>query len=300
MARQFETMILPVILGPTCIGKTSLALEIAHETGCDILSIDSRQVFKELDIGTGKYKGSEKVIKGAGFWEVAGVKIWGYDLFFPNEELNVLKYCEFARQVITKYQEDNKKLIATCGTGFYLDFLAGRIEFNQIDEVRKKDLHNKSNQELSEILSKYETNPQIDSNNNLRVITRILSHESPSKKQRFLIPGLEFKIFYLTEDRVKLYQNSDKFTQDILQNGVIQEYQTAFKGFGECKSLNGLIYKDIFEYLFGKLSLIDLEVKIKFSLHAYIRRQQTYFKKMKIDFSSFSREEVAYKIKEIL
>jgi tRNA dimethylallyltransferase len=293
-------MIIPVILGPTCIGKTSLALEIAQEIGADVLSIDSRQVFKNLDIVTGKYKDNLEVKKDNGYWEVLGVKIWGYDIFEPNEELNVLKYCEFAKQVIEKYRDSNRKLIATCGTGFYLDFLTGKIEFNEIDEARKSELHLKTNLELREILKNLNFTGEIDLNNNFRIITKILNLESGNLKEKFEISQVEFKLFYLNGARDILYSNSDKFTETILQNGAIEEFKINFEKYGSCKSLNGLIYKDISEYLEKKLSFEALLSKIKFSLHAYIRRQQTYFKKMTIEFSSFDRKDIAVKIKEIL
>lgn len=294
-------MIIPVILGPTCIGKTSLALEIAKEKGADILSIDSRQVFKHLDIVTGKYKDDLQVKKFEGYWEVGGVRIWGYDIFEPNEELNVLKFCEFAKKVIEEYKDGNKKLIATCGTGFYLDFLSGKIEFSDIDEKRKSELQTKNNLELREILNNLKFNGEVDLNNNLRIITKILDLESGNKKFRFDVGNtVSFKIFYLNSDRKALYANSDQFAEDIIKKGAIDEFRINFEKYGDCKSLNGLIYKEISNYLKGIFNELDMHSKIKFSLHAYIRRQQTYFNKMEIFFSSTDRKDIAVKIKEIL
>jgi len=279
-------MIIPVILGPTCIGKTSLALEIAKEKGADILSIDSRQVFKHLDIVTGKYKDDLQVKKFEGYWEVDGVRIWGYDIFEPNEELNVLKFCEFAKKVIEEYKDGNKKLIATCGTGFYLDFLSGKIGFSDIDEKRKSEL---------------QFNGEVDLNNNLRIITKILDLESGNKKFRFDVGNtVSFKIFYLNSDRKALYANSDQFAEEIIKKGAIDEFRINFEKYGDCKSLNGLIYKEISNYLKGIFNELGMNSKIKFSLHAYIRRQQTYFNKMEIFFSSTDRKDIAVKIKEIL
>jgi len=293
-------MIIPVILGPTCIGKTSLALEIAQEIGADILSIDSRQVFKNLDIATGKYKDDLEVRKFDGYWEVGGVRIWGYDIFEPNEDLNVLKFCEFAKKVIKKYRDSNKKLIATCGTGFYLDFLSGKIEYSEINEVRKKELHEKENSELQSILRELRFTGPIDLKNNLRLITKILDLENINPKKRFELKDVVFSIFYLNSERETLYKNADKFSDEILIKGVILEYQENFKKFGECKSLMGLIYRDIEEFLAGRILYEEMKSQIKFSLHAYIRRQQTYFKKMKIDYFSFDKKDIAVKIKDML
>jgi tRNA dimethylallyltransferase len=293
-------MILPVILGPTCIGKTSLALEIAKEKGCDILSIDSRQVFKHLDIGTGKYKGQSNPIKNFGYWEVDGVKIWGYDFLLPNEELNVFEFCNFAREVILKYKKDGKKLILTCGTGFYLDFLIGKISYQDINQKRKQELNLKNLNELKEILKEINPNVGVDWENKVRLITKILSLESDSISKKFFIEGVSFELFYLNASRQVLYENSDLFVEDILIKGVLDEYQHVLKGFGESRALNGLIYKEIKEFLSGKILFDSLKSQIKFSLHSYIRRQQTYFKKMHISYSSEDRKDIAEKIKKLL
>lgn len=294
-------MKLPVILGPTCIGKTSLALEIAKSLNADILSIDSRQVFKGLDIGTGKFKGNQKVDKYDNYWEIEGVRVWGYDLLLPGEELNVLKFCKYAQKIIEDCRGRGKKLIATCGTGFYLDFLSGEIFYNDIDEKRKEELHKKSLQELNDLVLKYNIGSDLDLQNKLRVITKILSFESKSvQKHNFKINDLEFYNFYLTGPREQLYKNADLFTKEILNQGVIEEFTENKKIYGETRSLDGLIYKDIAEFIEGKILFNEMESRIKFSLHAYIRRQETYFKKMKVYFKSENKEEIAYKIREIL
>lgn len=290
-------MKIPVIVGPTCIGKTSLALEIAKQVKADILSIDSRQVFKNLDIGTGKYKGNLEVKKGEKYWEVEGVKIWGYDLFLPNEDLNVLKYCEFAREVISNYQKEGKKLIATCGTGFYLDFLSGNIEYNEIDEERKSFLHNLSLPELQKLYSNYNLDSDIDNHNKLRLITKLLSLESGnSSKKKFELGSVNFINFYLSASREVLYSNADKFTEEIFNQNVIQEFEQNFNLYGDTRAINGLIYKDIKDFKEGRILFDKMKSQIKFSLHAYIRRQQTYFKKMKISYSSFDRKDITEKI----
>jgi tRNA dimethylallyltransferase len=294
-------MKIPVILGPTCIGKTSLAIEIAKQTNSDILSIDSRQVFKDLDIGTGKYKGDAEVIKKEGYWEISGIRIWGYDFIHPSEELNVLKYCEFAKKVIEDYKKNGKKILGTCGTGFYLDFLSGRIPFNNIDEVRKKELHKKSLLELLKIAQDLGIDLKFDIQNKLRVITKILSNEVSDNTQHiFKVDGVEFLIFELKDTRKNLYKNADIFVEEILIKGLVEEYKNNYSKYGSCRSLDGLIYKQVGEYLEGKILFDEMKSQIKFSLHAYIRRQETYFKKMQIYYSNFNRQEVAYKIKEIL
>lgn len=274
-------MKIPVILGPTCSGKTSLALEIAKELNWDTLSIDSRQVFKDLDIGTGKFKEESDVQKFEGYWEIGGVKIWGYDVYNLDYELNVLKYCEFCREVITRYVNNKKGLIITCGTGFYLDFLMGRVKYTDINLEKKQELDSKNLIELNEILAKLlpsEEIQKIDTKNKRRVITKILSLENKENYQTFLIKGVEFEIYYLNQSREILYKNADSFIDMIIKKGVVNEYNNLLEKFPLAKAWDGLIYSEI------KNFDTDLSQRMKFSIHAYIRRQQTYFKKMDLKY----------------
>lgn len=293
-------MILPVILGPTCTGKTSLALKIAKEVDADILSIDSRQVFKKLDIGTGKFKDKAEITKHEGFWEINGVKIYGYDFLEINEDLNVIKYCEFAKRIIEESKSQKRNLIITCGTGFYLDFLMGNISYNEINSDRKNFLNTLNLEDLQSIFRSFEIKPEIDEKNKVRLITAILSLENPdAPKKSFIIEGVEYKIFKIEETRENLFLNADNFAESILSEGVISEYEQLVAEYGAQKSLSGLIYSDIAEFVLGKINKQALLVKIKFSLHAYIRRQETYFKKIKSEISTSDRNLIAVKISNL-
>jgi len=293
-------MIIPVILGPTCIGKTSLALRIADEIKADILSIDSRQVYQELDIGTGKFKSNDEVKKYNGYWEINGIKIWGYDFLKLNEELNVLVYCNFAKKIIQEYQNQKKKLIITCGTGFYLNFLMGNIPFNEINQQRKEELNKKTLEELVEIFSVLDKKPEVDLKNKVRVITAILNLESNSTSQTFKLENVEFKIFRIDDSRENLYLEADKFVNDIVSKNVVLEYQDLHKKYGINRALTGLIYSEISEFVQNKITQEEMVNRMKFSLHAYIRRQLTYFNKMSVLISTKDRELIVTKIKELL
>lgn len=270
--------IIPVILGPTCVGKTDLALKIATETNAHIISIDSRQVFEDLDLGTGKIKSNSKILKSNYVWNVDGVKIFGYDVYRPNEELNVIKFSQFVRSILNEFSED--RFIITCGTGFYLNFLMGNIEFTEIDFIRKQQLESKSLEELQTIYSFFNDTSKIDLKNKVRIITRVLTLEDPQKlKERFKIEDISFEIYYLTENRSDLYNKSDKFIDDIFNKNVVGEYLNAVNKYGINRSLTGLIYKEIGNYLHQIISYDEMVWRCKFDMHAYIRRQETYFKK---------------------
>ena len=217
--------IIPVIIGPTCVGKTDLALKIATETNAHIISIDSRQVFEDLDLGTGKIKSNSKILKSNYVWNVDGVKIFGYNVYRPNEELNVIKYAQFIKSILSEFSDDN--FIVTCGTGFYLNFLMGNVEFTEIDIDRKKELESKSLLELQEIYSSHNDNSKIDSKNKVRLVTRILSLEDPYKnKDSFKIAGVNFEIYYLTESREYLYDKADRFIDDIIFSEILKTFNS--------------------------------------------------------------------------
>lgn len=274
-----KNRIVPVILGPTCVGKTDLAIKIAKETRASIISIDSRQVFEGLDIGTGKIKSNSNVSKAPFVWMVDGVKIFGYDVLKPNEEINVVKFCELIKNILEEFHTE--RFIITCGTGFYLNFLMGNIEYSKIDSERKEELNSLSIQELLNIYKNYKDEKELDTNNKLRIITRILSLENTSKKKKFKVKNTDFDVYYLTEEREILYDRADEFIDDIFFKNVVGEYLDTINLYGEVRALNGLIYSEIGNYLHQKITYEELIIKCKFDMHAYIRRQLTYFNKIK-------------------
>lgn len=281
--------IIPVILGPTCIGKTDLALRIAKETNSSILSIDSRQIFEGLDIGTGKIKSNATIIKKPFMWVVNDIKVFCYDVLKPNEDLNVIKYCEIVRNILEEFKDE--RIIITCGTGFYLNFLMGNLEYTEINKERKEELNHLSLNELLEIYKKLKDDKEIDLKNKVRLITRILSLENKdSKKKKFKIKNTRFEIFYLTYAREGLYSRADKFIDDIFSQNVVGEYLDVLNSYGEVKPLSGLIYSEIGNYLHQKITYDELITKCKFDMHAYIRRQETYFKKFKYKLKTNDRD----------
>jgi len=300
-------MNIPVIIGPTCSGKTTLALDICFKTGFDILSIDSRQVFKELDIGTGKFKDLANIKKDNGYWEIDGVKVWGYDIFELEDDLNVLKFLEFCKKVIYEYQKNEEGLVVTCGTGFYLDFLMGKISYSDIDLVRKKELESLNLKELQEIYLSHIKNPlvkvsnTIDVSNKRRIITSILSIESKTPLKSFELKGINFELFYLNPNRKSVYENSDLFVDNIISKGVVSEYINLSKIYPNSKAWDGLIYKQIREYLKpNSFNEELLKEKMKFSLHSYIRRQETYFKKMNYKYKEIDKQSIFNRITDYI
>lgn len=153
-----------VICGPTSTGKTSLAIKIAKKFNGEIVSADSRQVYKGMDIGTGKDipKGSAIEFTGSddwGFYTVEGVKVWGYDLAEPQEEFNVARYIKFANKIIHKIQKEGRLPILTGGTGLYIKGVVDGIPTATIPKNAKlrQNLETWSAQELYENLSQLDS-----------------------------------------------------------------------------------------------------------------------------------------------
>ncbi|PIW36961.1 MAG: hypothetical protein COW24_02610, partial [Candidatus Kerfeldbacteria bacterium CG15_BIG_FIL_POST_REV_8_21_14_020_45_12] len=121
-----------VLVGPTSSGKTMLALQLCRKTGGQIISADSRQVYKYADVGTGKAPINTKVeiIKGGDCWVVDGVKIWGYDLISPEKEFSVVDFYNFAREKIDVLIKAEIPTVLVGGTGFYIDVICGRIKID--------------------------------------------------------------------------------------------------------------------------------------------------------------------------
>jgi tRNA dimethylallyltransferase len=154
-----------VICGPTAVGKTSLALSLAKKFNGELVSADSRQVYKKLDIGTGKdlpinIKYQISNIKWNGhavyFYEIGETRLWGYDLIYPTEEFSVGQYIEIVRRIIEDIWERNKLPILVGGTGFYIKGVVDGIATASIPKnlELRKSLKEESVKSLFEILTR--------------------------------------------------------------------------------------------------------------------------------------------------
>jgi tRNA dimethylallyltransferase len=296
--------LVPCIVGPTCVGKTSLAMKIARELDAEILSIDSRQVIKGLDIGTGKLKGNADVLKGNGHWVVNGIVIHGYDLDQFTYGNSVLDFAEYAVNVIRKSE---KKIIVTCGTGYYLNFLMGNIPYgsdrvfgsspyedDSLEELQEEYLRRKK--ELKDILDKDDR--PIDMKNRRKLISRIdeiqFIIQYGDVAEPFDSRGIKFELYYLNNTRDYLYKKADEFVDYILEKNVMGEYLEADNEFFNPNTfaLQGLLYLQVGQFLRQEISFEEMSQRMKFSLHAYIRRQQTYFKKFNFKLETFDPDEI--------
>lgn len=303
-----------ILVGPTSSGKTSLALDVCKKFNGEIISADSRQVCKYMDIGTGKVpmRSDVQIEKGDGFWKLDGITIWGYDLVAPNQYFSGFDFADFALKKARDISDRGKKAFLVGGTGFYIDLFTGRMEPSKVRpnlELRE-GLEVLSLRELQERLKKF--NPDafrsIDIKNKARLVRAIEKSVGSEKNEIGLeyLEDSEFVWMGLTADRKFLYQRADRWVDEVWNGGLVEEVKSLLKkGYGNSRKLKGLVYKTILDFLDGKIASDKTVERIKFDVHAYIRRQQTWFKKNEkiqwFDISKDDFEEIIYnKIKETM
>jgi tRNA dimethylallyltransferase len=291
---------LHIILGPTSTGKTSLALELAKKYNGVIVSADSRQIYKYMDIGTGKVPTSSgngsKIVKADKKWVIDEIDVWGYDLANPNQYFSAYDYAKFAIVKINELTEsaDFKNVFLVGGTGFYIDIVTGKIKVDAVepDFELRGELEAMTTEELCEKLTSLNqyAPTKIDTKNKVRLIRAIekelaktnqkLAKKVPEKLTQLKTSPLSY--VGLTAPREVLYKNADEWLEKIWDNGLIDEVNWLLEnGYEKSEKLNGLIYKSAIAHIKNEQNKDETEQKAKFDLHAYIRRQQTYFKKNK-------------------
>lgn len=283
-----------VILGPTATGKTDLALQLAHKFGGELISADSRQVYKGLDIGTGKEPGRKsEVKKHKGFWEIDGIKIWMYDVVSLAVQYTVKDYVDQASKVIDQILERGKLPIIVGGTGLYLK---GLIEgFSNlsipVDEKLREELEGLSLEELQQRLKKdslkrWQDLNESDRQNPRRLLRVIeLAYMNPYSRTDQLPLNLDQKFNILkvglTAPRPVLNSRTDSRVLDWIDQGLVKEVEKLIDEVGaeRVKSL-GLGYGVIVNYLQGNLETEEMIQTIKFKNRQYAKRQETWFKKV--------------------
>ncbi len=287
-------MKLVVIVGPTSTGKTSLAIKLCKRFsargGGEIVSADSRQIYKFMDAGTGKLplsKGS-KIKKGDGYWIIDGVYVHLYDVVEPDRKFSVARFKDAATKEIESMWRRGKVPFLVGGTGFYLAAVLGETEFPRVppDWKLRKELEKLSTGELFEKLKKLDPKraKTIDPKNPRRLIRAIevvLNAPSGPVPLADLSVADTLKIG-LTADRETLYRRADRWAEAIVNDGLLDEVQDLInRGYKNTPPMKGIIYQAAVGHLDGKISQEEMLERIKFDLHGYIRRQLTWFKRDK-------------------
>lgn len=288
-----------VILGPTATGKTDLALRIAKTFNGELVSCDSRQVYKGLDIGTGKITNNKLLItKGDGFWDVGSVRIWMFDVVNPRIQYSVADYVKKADMVVDDIAVRGKLPIIVGGTGLYLKaVLEGLLNLTTpVDSKLRKKLDRFSLAQLQEKLqeiapSRWEDLNQSDRHNPRRLVRAIESVLSTNarkvgKVRRIGGLGDEYKILKigLTAKREILYANVDKSVIKRIKSGMVREVKGLHRRGLSSKRMKelGLEYGVLADYIENESRGVEKLIRtLQGKIHGYVRRQLTWFKKEK-------------------
>ena len=298
-----------VIYGPTQTGKTSLAINLARKYNGELVSADSRQVYKGLDIGSGKVDFSDTVEKYAGYWIVNGVRINGFDLADPGQQFSAADFLEFAKSSISRIIDKKNLPIIVGGTGFYIKALFEGIDSIGVPsdpELRRK-LEKLSTDALYQKLFKLSKNRtesmnESDKANPRRLIRAIeiaihkkdqgseIKDESNSQfpfrletRSRRAIPNSQYLFLGLTAPNEFLFKKADRWLAERIDHGLINEVRDLLENGVDYNWLEnlGLEYRWITKYLLDKNSYEESLLRLKGDIHSFVRRQKTWFPKFK-------------------
>ena len=276
-----------VICGPTASGKTGLSIELAKKINGEIVSCDSMQIYKEMNIGTAKVTKEE----------MQGIKHYLIDFVSPEERYSVADYRKDSKKAIKKIIEKGKVPIVVGGTGLYIDSLIYEIDYQNIEfnPNYRKELEEKVKTEGLEKI--YQEAKKIDplaiqkiSPNDEKRILRILEIYNATGKtkteqeieSRKKVPEYEYLVYALKWDREVLYERINKRVDKMLEQGLIEEVKTILENYKNFPTaMQALGYKEVVEYLEGKTSKEEMCDKIKMETRRYAKRQMTWFRKNK-------------------
>lgn len=291
-----------ILTGPTSVGKTSLSIALAKAVNGEIISADSMQVYKHMDIGTAKITPEE----------MDGVPHYLVGEFEPDEEFNVVKFQQYAKKYIKLIQERGKVPILVGGTGFYIQAVLYDIDFreNETDLSYREELERlveeKGAEYLHDLLKQLDPDSAeaIHPNNSKRVI-RALEYvkltgdkiSDHNEEQKTKCSPYNSCYFVLTKDRGKLYETINQRVDQMMEKGLLEEVKRlAAMGYTkDMVSMQGIGYKEILCYLEGDGTLEEAITLIKRDTRHYAKRQLTWFKRERdviwVDKDNFSNED---------
>lgn len=277
-----------ILTGPTAVGKTRLSIALAKKVNGEIISADSMQVYRYMDIGSAKIKPEE----------MDGVPHFLVDCLNPDEEFNVVRFQKMAQEAMQDIYARNRIPILVGGTGFYIQAVTGAIDFTEHgeDDSYRKELEQLAKERGADTL--HEMLKQVDPDsavaihaNNIKRVIRALEYykqtgkpiSAHNQEQREKESPYNLAYFVLNDDRNHLYQRIDQRIDEMLKEGLVGEVQR-LKDMGYHKgmvSMQGLGYKEILSYLDETWSLDEAVYVLKRDTRHFAKRQITWFKREK-------------------
>ncbi len=277
-----------VIGGPTASGKTGLGVQLAKKVNGEVVSADSMQIYKDMDIGTAK----------ATTEEMDGIKHYLLDFVSPDERYSVAEFKKDAEEKIAEILAKGKVPIVVGGTGLYIDTLVYGIEYPEIefDEKYRNELLERAETEQG-LAMLYEEAKKLDpeavkkiSENDTKRITRILeiykatgkNKTEMEKISRLNGPKYDYKVFAIDMDREKLYERINLRVDLMIEAGLVEEVKEIVAKYDKFPTaMQGLGYKEVVEFLDNKVTYEEMIEKIKQETRRYAKRQLTWFRKNK-------------------
>ena len=277
-----------IISGPTAVGKTSLSIELAKKIGGSIISADSMQVYKGMDIGTAKITIEER----------QAIPHYLIDILEPSEDFNIVSFKELANASIEEIRKFGRIPIIVGGTGFYIQSVLYDIDFTEHDDDYEY------RRELTELINEHgggyvhkmleDCDPKaaqiIHFNDHKRMIRALeyyrqtgLPISEHNKGEQNKESPFDFCYFVLTDDRKRIYNRINERVDEMIDAGLVDEVKGLLSGkvTPENISMQGIGYKEIISYLEGVMSLDESIELIKKNSRHYAKRQLTWFKREK-------------------
>lgn len=277
-----------VIVGPTASGKTAISIKLAKKINGEIISSDSMQIYKDMDIGTAKVTKEE----------AEGIKHYLIDCVSPDERYTVSDFKKDAEKAIEEILAKGKTPIVVGGTGLYVNSLIYGIEYQDMifDEKYRNELMKRAENEdgLNELWDEAnkidpKAMTKISRNDKKRIIRvlEIFKATGKNKTQQEILSRqngvkYDYKVFGITMEREKLYSRINQRVDIMIQNGLEQEVKSLLEKYKEFPTaMQGLGYKEVVEYFNGILTRDEMIEKIKQESRRYAKRQLTWFRKNK-------------------
>lgn len=275
-----------ILTGPTAVGKTKLSIKLARAVNGEIISADSMQVYRYMDIGSAKIRPEE----------MEEIPHHLVDCLDPDEEFNVVRFQKMAKEAMEDIYARNRIPILVGGTGFYIQAVTGDIDFTECgeDNSYRKELEKKAKEQGPEVLHRmlFEVDPEsalaIHANNTKRVIRALEYYQQTgepislhNQQQRQKESPYNLAYFVLNDERSRLYERIDARIDEMLREGLVDEVKR-LQQMGYHKgmvSMQGLGYKEILSYLDGTWSLEEAVYILKRDTRHFAKRQITWFKR---------------------
>lgn len=286
-----------MLIGPTAVGKTSLSIELAKKYNGEIISGDSMQIYKEMDIGTAKIK----------HHEMKGIPHHLIDIKEPDEGFSVAEFQELVRGKISEITSRGKLPLIVGGTGLYIQSVIYDYQFSDApsDESVRKELETRAavegNENLHLELQRVDPRSaeKIHPNNIRRVIRALevyrLSGKTISEYQENQDPELIYDtaLIGLTTEREILYERINKRVDSMIEEGLLDEVAKLYnRGLKDCQSIQAIGYKELYEFFENRITLEKAIEQLKQNSRRYAKRQLTWFRN-KMNVSWFDMSEAA-------